>query len=128
MSAKQRDLHLRINNTTDDQQRQQLKQKCNSVLHAMRRKVLANVSAILYECAAEVERLHDGDQMFCAVHLPYRRPYLQAVVHDEHGRTIEDPIEVGRRVTEYFGQQFLHNVAVGLPAFKGGYQPLQQPI
>ena len=85
-------------------------------------------SAILDERAAEVERLHDSAQMFRAVRLLCRRPYLQAVVHDEHGRTIENPVEVGRRVTEYFGQQFLDNVAVGLPAFKGGSQPLQQPI
>ena len=60
MSTKQRDLCLCINTTTDDQQRQQLKRQCNSVLHALRRKALTNASAALNECAAEVERLHDG--------------------------------------------------------------------
>ena len=128
MSAKQRDLRLCINNTTDDQQRQQLKEKCNSVFHAMRRKALANASAILDERAAEVERLHDGAWMFCAVRLLCRRPYLQAVVHDKHGCTMQDPVEVGRWVTEYFSQQFRDSVAVGLRGFKGGSQPLQQPI
>ena len=128
MSAKQRNLCLRINNTTDYQQQQQLKQQRNSVLHAMRRKALANASAILDERAAEVERLHDGARMFRAVRLLCRRPHLQAVVHNEHGHTVEDPVEVGRRVTEYFGQQFRDDVAIGLPAFKGDNQPLQQPI
>ena len=125
---KQRSLRLHINNTTDNQQQQQLKQQRNSVLHAMRRKALANASAILDERAAEVERLHDGARMFRAVRLLCRRPHLQAVVHDEHGHTVEDPVEVGRRVTEYFGQQFRDDVAIGLPAFKGDNQPLHQPI
>ena len=66
----------------------------------MRRKALAKASVILDECAAEVERLHDGAWMFHAVHLLCHRPYLQAVVHDEHGHTVEDPAQVGRRVTE----------------------------
>ncbi len=82
MSAKQRDLRLRINNTTDNQQWQQLKQQHNSVLHAMRRKALANASAILDERAKEVERLHDGALMLCAICLLCHRPHLQAVVHD----------------------------------------------
>ena len=94
----------------------------------MRRKALANASAILDERAAEVERLHDGARMFCTVRLLCRRPHLQAVVHDEHGHTVEDPVEVGRRVTEYFGQHFRDDVAIGLPAFKSDNQPLQQPI
>ena len=66
--------------------------------------------------------------MFCAVRLFCRRPHLQAVVHDEHGHTVEDPVEVGRPVTEYSGQQFRDDVAIGLPAFKGDNLPLQQPI
>ena len=127
MSAKQRDVRLCINITTDNQQRQQLKQQHNSVLHDMRRKALANSSAILDERAAEVERLHDGARMFRVVRLLCRRPHLQAVVHDEHGHTV-DPAEVGRRVTEYFDQQFRDDVAIGLPAFKGDNQPLKQPI
>ena len=97
ISAKQRHLRLRINNTTDDQQRQQLKRQHNSVLHAMRRKALANASVILDERAAEAKRLHDRARMFRAVHLLCRRPHLQAVEHDEHGHTIEDPVEVGRQ-------------------------------
>ena len=111
-----RDLLLRINNTTDDQQQQQLKWQHNSVLHAMRRKALANASVILDERAAEVERLHDGARIICAVRLLCCRPHLQAVVHDEHGHTVEDPVEVGRRVTEYSGQQFRDDVGIGLPA------------
>ena len=73
-------------------------------------RALANASVILDERAAEVERLHDGARMFRAVRLLCRRPHLQAGVHDEHGHTIEDPAEVGRRVTEYFGQQFRDDV------------------
>ena len=74
MSVKQRDLRLSINNTTDNQQCKQLKQQRNSVLHAMRKKALANASAILDEHAAEVEKLHDGAKMFRAVCLLCRRP------------------------------------------------------
>ncbi len=92
----------------------------------MRRKALANASAILDELAAEVERLHDGARMFRMVRLLCRRPHLQAVVH-EHGHTVH-PAEVGRQVTEYFEQQFRDDVAIGLPAFKGDNQPLKQPI
>ena len=128
MSVKQRDLRLSINNTTDDQLRKQLKQQRNSVLHAMRKKALANASAILDERAAEVEKLHDGAKMFRAVRLLCRRPYLQAVVHDEQGCVVDDPVEVGKLVTEYFGQQFRENVTIGLPAFKGDIRPLEQPI
>ncbi len=83
MAANQRDLRLCINNTTDDQQRQQLKQQHNRVLHAMRRKALGNASAILDERAKEGEKVHDGAWMFRAVHLLCRRPHLQAVVHND---------------------------------------------
>ena len=50
------------------------------------------------------------------------------MVHDEHGCVVEDSVKVGKRVTEYFGQQFLTTVAVGLPAFKSDIRPLDQPI
>ena len=44
--------------------------------------------------------------MLCAVRLLYHSPYLQAAMHDEHGRTVEDPKEEGQQITERFGQQF----------------------
>ena len=102
-STKQRDLRLCLNNTTYDRQRQQLKQQRNNVVM---RKALDDTSAILDEHAAEVEKLHYGARMFRAVCLLCRRPYLQVVIHDGHGRVLEDLVEVDKRVTEYFGQQF----------------------
>ena len=50
------------------------------------------------------------------------------MVHDEQGCVVKDPVEVGKLVTEYFGQQFRENVTSGLPAFKGDIRPLEQPI
>ena len=68
-------------------------------MHAMRRKALANASAKLEKCAAEVERLHDGARVFLVVCLLCQRPYLQTMVHNEHGRTVEDSVQIYRQMS-----------------------------
>ena len=64
MSETQRKLRLQINNTRNPARKQELKQQRNSILHAQRRRARDNVSVKLDHLASEVERLHDGAQMF----------------------------------------------------------------
>ena len=78
MSETQRKLRLQINNTRNPARKQELKQQCNRILHAQRRRARDNVS--VSHLASEVERLHDGEKMFRAVREMTRKPARKAEV------------------------------------------------
>ena len=52
-----------------------------------------NASARLDKLTTVVECLPDGAQMFPAVRLLYRKPYIPPVIHNEHGHTVNDVTE-----------------------------------
>ena len=128
MSQNQRDLRMRIETTPPGETQQELKRKRNNILHTMRRRALANASARLDRHAAEVERLHDGAQMFRAVRLLYRKPYTPPVVHDKFGRTVNDASEIGKIITDHFGDQFRGDVVNGVSPFEGEPCPMPVPV
>ena len=128
MSHEQKMLRLRIDNTQDAEISNALKQKRNRLQHAIRRKSLENATTKLDQQIEEIERLHDGANMFKSVRLLYRTPYRQPTIHDDHGRAIQDQEEYGQHVSDLFSEQFQGDVKQGITAFTGDPRPLQYPI
>ena len=106
MSHEQNMLRPRIDNTTDIESRNSLKQECNRLLYTIKRKALENASVKLDQIADVVERLHDCVKMSRPVRLLYSISYKQPTIHDDRGRTVVDPVEFGKLVTDVFSVQF----------------------
>ena len=124
MSETQRKLRLRINNTRNPARKQQR----NRILHAQRRSARGNASVRLDNQASEVERLHDGANMFRAVREMTRKPASKLRIQDDSGRVICNAAELNERVTHHFGQQFSDPRVMELPAFTGVPSPPTMPI
>ena len=97
MSHDQKMLRLRIDNTTDIETRNALKQEPSAAYHPT--KNTGQRSVKLDQLADEVEQLHDGANTFKSVRLLYRKPHKQPTIHDDQGRTVVDTVE-------FFGDQF----------------------
>ena len=110
LSHEQNMLRLRIDNAQDAEIRNALKQKRNSLQHAIRRKALENATTKLDQKIEEIERLHDGAKMFKSDRLLYRTPYRQPTIHDDQGRAIQDQEEYGKHVSDFFSEQFQGDV------------------
>ena len=128
MSHEQKMLRLRIDNTQDAEISNALKQKRNRLQHAIRRKALENAKTKLDQTIEEIERLHDGANMFKSVRLLYRTQYRQPTIHDDQGRAIQDQETYGKHVSDFFSEQFQGDVKQGIAAFTGEPRPLQYPI
>ena len=102
LSKAQRQLRLRIQNTTDNNRCQNLKQQRNRI----RRKARDNASNKLDHLASDVERLHDGAKMLRAVREMSRKPAGKVRIHDDAGRVICDAHELNERVTDNFSRLF----------------------
>ena len=128
MSHEQKMLRLRIDNTEDADISNALKQKRNRLQHAIRRKALENATTKLDQKIEEIERIHDGANMFKSVRLLYRTPYRQPTIHDDQGRAIQDQEEYGKHVSDFFREQFQVDVKQGTTAFTGKPRPHKYPI
>ena len=128
LSETQRKLRLQINNTRNPARKQELKQQRNRILHAQRRRARDNASVRLDHLASEVERLHDGANMFRAVQEMTRKPASKLRIQDDSGRVICNAAELNERVTHHCGQQFNDPRVMELPAFTGVPSPLTMPI
>ena len=63
-----------MDNTINPTRKQELKQQRNRILHAQRRRARDNASGRLDHLASEVDRLHNGANMFRAVREMTRKP------------------------------------------------------
>ena len=99
------------------------------ILHAQRRRACDNASVRHDHLASEVERLHDGAQMFRAVREMTRKPASKLKIEDDSGRVICNAAELNEQVTHHFGRQFSDpRVIMELPAFTGVPSPLTKHI
>ena len=85
-------------------------------MHAQRCRAHDNASVRLDHLASEVERLHDGANMFRAVQEMTRKPASKLRIQDDSGRVICNAAELNERVTHHFGQQFSDPRVMELPA------------
>ena len=105
-----------------------LKTKRSRVLHHIRRLCRDNAEQELERKAEEVERLHDGAQMFKAVNLVKRRKHRQPLVQDDTGHFIGNDLDTAAAVRSHFHQQFNCDSADGFEPFQRQPRELNHSI
>ena len=105
-----------------------LKTKRNQILHHIRRLCKDNAEQVLERKAKEVERLHDGAQMFKAVNLMKRRKHYQPLVQDDIGHFIGNDLHTAAVIWSHFHQQLNDYSPDGLEPFQGQPRELNHPI
>ncbi|XP_029656824.1 uncharacterized protein LOC115230839 [Octopus sinensis] len=103
MATKQKAIQLKIENTNDKEAKEKLKRERRKISRTIKKENLKYVKALLNSRISEVEDLKDGAQMYAAIRLLRRRQQkTKLVVHDEHGKTIGNPIEMVNTIADHF--------------------------
>ena len=129
LSAQQKELRLRINNTAEPTERKTLRRQRMLLLRAVHRRALQCASACIDELICEIENAKDNTQCFLATRqLRVWRP-TRLIIHDEQGREVKRDQEKAEIIAQHFKQIFLAPPGtLPLSPFMSPPCSLQQPI
>jgi sorting nexin-29 len=114
LSAKQKDLRLRIANTQDKTKAREMKQNRNQILKKIRQEVRKREEDRLDELALEIEQANQTQRMFRSVKMLRQKKQNPLVVTDSQGRKTTNPREVHKQIFEFYKNKFQDPNARGI--------------
>ena len=107
LSNQQKELHLRISSTVNNDKVRELKRQCNRILHDIVNMLNEDKNREHDNLASEIDKCHnDNTKMYQAVKCINRKPLQNLMVHDKAGRNLTEPNAVYHIIRDHFKAHF----------------------
>ena len=128
LSAKQKELRLKISGCNDSEKSKRMKAERNNILHQIKQILLSEKERHLDEKVKEIDKEKDTTKMFKSVRELSRKKYENAYVHDENGTNVTNPQDIYKIINDHFQKQFFDETEEKLEQFVGNPRKLNNAI
>lgn len=106
LSEKQKDLRLKINNSTNEELRQKWRIERNKIMHDIKKQTKENKTKMLDNIAWEIQLAPDSMKMFKSVDKIKQKKKDRLKIADKDGKIVEDDKQITEIVKEYYEQKY----------------------
>ena len=126
---KQKELRLKIHNTTDEEKRRQLKTERNRIQHQISERALKLRNLELDQQVEEIQKnADDATLMYRAVKTMNRKKFENPKVQDEDGKLAATPNEILDITTKFFKSKFRDEQTDDIEPFEGPPRRLEKEL